>query len=262
MALSSLSFYSKALGFKTRISVYLPQPDRESTHWTVTTPPGGFPVMFLLHGYAQDEAEWIELSSIGRYIENYPLVVVMPSVGRSTFVDIGETHRYWTYLTEELPALAQTILPISTRREDTYMVGLSMGGYGAYKIGLTYPERYAAVASISGVLDFAQAAEKESWWVNDRRINYGEHAELVGGPHDLFYLARRMAASPGVKPRLYACSGTEDFVYPANQAFKRLAGDLGLDFRLDESPGTHEWGFFDAMFPRILDWLGVEQHHE
>ncbi len=71
-------------------------------------------MLYLLHGYTSDEDEWAHLSTIEWYIEEYPLVVVMPSLGRSTYVDIGDTHRYWTYLSEELPALAQSSSPSQT----------------------------------------------------------------------------------------------------------------------------------------------------
>jgi S-formylglutathione hydrolase FrmB len=262
MAISTYNFYSKALGFKTRLSAYLPQPDSYSKNWAVTTPPGKFPVMYLLHGYTMDEEEWVQLSTLGRYIENYPLVVVMPSVQRSVYADIGETHRYWTYLTEELPALVRTFFPVSDRREDTYVAGLSIGGYGALKLGLTFPERYSAAASISGVLNFAQEAQTQDWWVHDRRFNFGDQDKLTDGPHDLFYLARRMAASPGAKTRLYACSGSEDFVYPGNQEFKQLAEGLGLDFTFEVGPGDHSWDNFDPMFAHILEWLKIQPHKE
>lgn len=262
MAHLTCSFYSKALGFRTRLEAFLPQPDRESPNHSVAVPEGKFPVLYLLHGYSSDENEWLGDSTIARYIEDYSLVVVIPSVQRTTYVDIAETHRYWTYLSEELPALTRSFFPISDRREDTFVAGLSMGGYGAFKLGLSFPSRYAAAASIMGVLDFAQVAQKETWWEDDRRFNFGDHVELEGGPHDLFHLARQMAESPGSKTRLYACSGTEDFVYPGNQSFKALAESMGLDFTFEEGPGDHSWEYFDPMIPRMLDWLGVQKHNE
>ncbi len=142
------------------------------------------------------------------------------------------------------------------------MAGLSMGGYGAYKLGLSFPDRFAAAASFIGVLDFAQAADKETWWEHDRRFNSGDQASLEGGAHDLFPLSRKMAESNGPKTRLYACTGSEDFVYEGNQAFRHLAESLGLDFTYEEGPGEHNWAYVDSMIPRMLKWLGVQPHHE
>jgi len=112
------------------------------------------------------------------------------------------------------------------------------------------------------VLNFAQVAQTESRWENDWRFNFGDQARLEGGPHDLFDLASQMAESHGPKTRLYACTGTEDFVYEGNQAFKGLAEALGLEFTFEEGPGEHNWAYVDPMIPRMLDWLGLPPHQE
>lgn len=262
MAYLTCSFYSKALGFRTRMEAFLPQPKRESENWTVGGHDIKFPVLYLLHGYTSDENEWTRMSTLGRYIEDYPVVVVIPSLQRTTYVDISKTHRYWTYLAEEIPALAQSFFPISNRREDTFVAGISGGGYGAFKLGLSFPDRFSAAASLAGALDFARAMDQEPELENDRRFNFGDQAKLEGGPHDLFYLARQMAASSGPKTRLFAWTGTEDFVYEGNRAFKQLAESLGLDFTYEESLGDHDWVYFDPMIPKMLAWLRLSPTNE
>jgi S-formylglutathione hydrolase FrmB len=262
MALVTCRFYSEALGFRTKMEAILPQLEGRTFSAARGQPDTKYPVLYLLHGYTNDETEWTRLSTFGRFIENYPVVVVMPSLQRSTYVDIGNTHRDWTFLSDELPALAQAFFPISSRREDTFVAGLSMGGYGAFKLGLSYPDRYAAAASLAGVLDFAQVSHQDPWWQNELRFIYGEQAMLEGGPHDLFHLARQMAESPGVKTRLFASTGTEDHVYKGNLAFKQLAESLGLDFTYEEGPGIHSWEYFDPMIPRMLAWLRLHPTEE
>lgn len=259
MAFVTCRFYSEALGFWTKMEAVLPQPEGKTFRLAKGQPASKYPVLYLLHGHRGDENEWTRLSTFGRFIENYPVVVVMPSLQRSTYVDIGNTtHRYWTFLSDELPALAQAFFPISDRREDTFVAGLSMGGYGAFKLGLSYPERYAAAASLAGGLNFAQLDHQDSFWQNELRFWYGDQATLEGGPHDLFHLARQMAESSGSKTRLYACTGTEDFVYKGNLAFKQLAESLGLDFTYAEGPGIHSYEYFDPMIPRMLAWLKLQ----
>ncbi len=262
MAFITCNFYSEALGFRTKMEVYLPQPKGEALNWAKWKPVRKYPVLYLLHGFSSDENEYTRLSTIARYIEDYPVVVVIPSVQRSTYADIGNVLRYWTFVGEELPALAQAYFPISDRRQDTFVAGLSMGGYGAFKLGLSYPDRFAAAASFIGVLNLAQVAYQDPDWLNDTRFNFGDLESLEGGPHDLFHLARQMAASAGPKTRLYACTGTEDFVYQGNLAFKQLAESLGLDFTYEEGPGEHNWEYVDPMVPRMLAWLGLQPTHE
>lgn len=145
MAFITCNYYSEALGFRTKMEVYLPQPKGEALNWAKWKPARKYPVLYLLHGFSSDESEYTRLSSIGRYIEDYPVVVVIPAVQRSTYADIGNVLRYWTFLGEELPDLAQAFFPISDRRQDTFVAGLSMGGYGAFKLGLSYPDRFAAI---------------------------------------------------------------------------------------------------------------------
>ena len=244
------------------MEVYLPQPKGEPLNWTKWKPVRKYPVLYLLHGFSSDENEYTRLSTIGRYIEDYPVVVIIPAVQRSVYVDIGDVIHYWTFLGEELPVLVQAYFPISDRRQDTFVAGISMGGYGAFKLGLSYPQRYAAAASFIGWLNFAQAAHQVPILQNDMQLNFGSLASQEGGPNDLFHLVRQMAASEGPKTRLYACTGTEDFVYPGNLAFKQLAESLGLDFTFEEGPGEHNWEYIDPMLPRMLKWLGLEPAHE
>ena len=79
----------------------------------------------------------------------------MPQVHRSFYADEAHGCRFWTFLSEELPAVVASFFRVSTRREDTFVAGLSMGGYGALKWALRQPERFAAAASLSGALDVA-----------------------------------------------------------------------------------------------------------
>ncbi len=129
-----------------------------------------------------------------------------------------------------------------------------MGGYGAFKLALSYPDRFAAAASFIGALDFARSPVDPEWR-KEVWFNYGDQASLSGGPHDLFFLVQQVAGSDGPKPRLYMCCGTEDFVYQGNQAFKQLVESQGMDLTYEEGPGIHDVGYVDPMIPRMLAWL-------
>src|SRR5690606_35149889 len=114
------------------------------------------PVLYLLHGLSDDDTIWLRRTSIERYVAGLGLAVVMPNVHRSFYADMAYGGQYWTFLTEELPRVAGDFFPLSDAREDNYVAGLSMGGYGAFKWALSYPERFAAAGSLSGVLDLAK----------------------------------------------------------------------------------------------------------
>ena len=110
-------------------------------------------MLYLLHGLSDDHTAWLRYTSIERYATARGLAVVMPAVHRSFYADEAHGHAYWQFVSEELPRIVAAFFRLSERPEDTFVAGLSMGGYGALKLGLHHPERFAAVASLSGAVD-------------------------------------------------------------------------------------------------------------
>lgn len=98
------------------------------------------PTLYLLHGLSDDDSIWLRRTSIERYVAQMGIAVVMPQVHRSFYTDMAAGGQYWTFISEELPALARSFFPLSAKREDNFVAGLSMGGYGALKLGLRKPE--------------------------------------------------------------------------------------------------------------------------
>jgi S-formylglutathione hydrolase FrmB len=253
MAFIQCDFFSNVLQLSVSMNVVLPQPIRPS-----------YPILYLLHGMSDDHTIWMRRTSIERYADEYGLAVVMPAVGRSYYTDMAIGYRYWTFISEEVPQVALGYFPLSAAREDTFVAGLSMGGYGAFKLALSHPDRFAAAGSLSGALDPATnrdnvpdyvPAEVVAAWQKERRNIFGEAETISGSSNDLFHLARQMAATHGPKPRLYQCCGTEDFLYDQNQRFLVLAQSLNLDLTYEEGPGEHVWGYWDTMIQRLLAWL-------
>ncbi len=249
MALIQCDFFSETLQLSTSMNVILPQPARAR-----------YPVLYLLHGLSDDHTIWLRRTSIERYVDPLGLAVVMPAVHRSFYADMARGNRYWTFVSRELPALARGFFPISRRREDTFVAGLSMGGYGAFKLALSFPQRFAAAASLSGALDQAGPAphDADPAMVAEMENIYGDLDKLAGSPNDVMHLARQVAKSAGPKPRLYQCCGTEDFLYQQNLRFRDQALALGLDLTYEEGPGEHEWGYWDRMIQRVLAWLPLK----
>ena len=253
MAWIQCQFYSETLNLSTGITVFIPQHSAIQVSGS-----GKLPVLYLLHGLSADHTDWIRHSFIERYADNKGIAVVMPSVGRSYYTDMKYGSPYFTFLSEELPIVVRALFPISDRREDTFVAGMSMGGYGALKLGLSFPERYAAAASLSGGLDIVSRMNGlNNFQPNELIAIFGDVAELKGSPNDLFYLLDKLKEYDGNKPMLYQCCGTEDFLYPDNQTFRRYAIDLGIEVTYDEGYGEHDWDYWDPMIQRMLDWLPI-----
>ena len=257
MAFIQCDFFSNVLQLSVSMNVVLPQPIRPS-----------YPVLYLLHGLSDDHTIWMRRTSIERYADEYGLAVVMPAVGRSFYTNMAIGYRYWDFISQEVPQVAHGFFPLSTKREETFVAGLSMGGYGAFKLALSYPQRFAAGASLSGALDLSVSRNKvpdyvteemTAAWLTERRNMFGDLDNFDGSHNDLFALAQQVVASGAAQPRLFQCCGTEDFLYDQNQRFLELAQSLNLDLTYEEGPGEHEWGYWDMMIQRVLVWLGLEK---
>jgi putative tributyrin esterase len=253
MALLRCDVFSDELGLSTSITVILPQPASTQIGMVGGAGDEPPPVLYLLHGLSDDDTIWLRRTSIERYVAPLGLAVVMPAVQRSFYTDEAYGGRYWTFVSEELPELVGRFFRVSPVREDTFVAGLSMGGYGALKLALRQPQRFAAAASLSGALDVAALsrsarAEDPTIW---RRV-FGERP-VAGGPDDLFALVA--AADPGELPRLHVSCGTEDALIASSRRFVAVCDRAGIDVRSSFGPGEHEWGLWDARIQDVLAWL-------
>jgi S-formylglutathione hydrolase FrmB len=168
--------------------------------------------------------------------------------------------KWWTYISEELPRICRKFFPLSDRREDNFAAGLSMGGYGAAKLGLRAAETFSNVATLSGGLD-VDAIFKDPDLTNDRgdfwTDIFGPYDEFVGGGDDLFALAEKRKVQ-GMMPRIYQWCGTEDFLYKGNLKFRDHLNGLGYDLTYEEGPGDHQWKYWDEKIQRVLEWLPLK----
>jgi len=254
MALIQCGFYSEALQLNVSTQVLLPQKLEGQVGRLPGEVKGGtWKTLWLLHGMSDDETTWVRRTSIERYAGMYGVAVVMPAVNRSYYADMAHGLKYWTYISEELPRLMRSYFPLALGRENNFAAGLSMGGYGAFKLALNFPEQFCAAASLSGALDpISEALIKNASRNEEMKMIFGSKAKVTGSENDLFHLARKVAKSKGPKPRLFQCCGTEDFLYKDNLRFRDEAKKLKLDLTYTEGPGSHEWGYWDA---RIQDAL-------
>lgn len=253
MAYAHTSLFSESLGMSTSVAVVLPQRTTTQIGLSGTRSAGDPPVLYLLHGLSDDETIWMRRTSIERYAAEYGLAVVMPRVERSFYQDMAHGERYWTYVSQELPALVQQLFRVSDRREDTFVAGLSMGGYGAMRLALAQPERFAAAASLSGALHMAHPAVRQSR-SDFYDTAFGE-ADIAGSDADLLALLAR--ADPARLPSLMVACGLQDDLLPMQHAFLAAADDAGVEVASSLTTGEHEWGYWDARIQDVLAWLPI-----
>lgn len=249
MAIARVDLHSDALGTGASLTVVLPQRTGGLMGDASRARDGGHPVLYLLHGMSDDDTSWARRTSLERYAAPLGLVVVMPSVRTSWYSDTVGGERFWTYLSQELPAFVASTFSVSSAREDTFVAGVSMGGYGALKWALRAPGRFAAAASLSGALDVAGLMGHEGLGP----VLHRAFGEAPAPEDDLYALLRR--ADPAALPALYACCGTEDQMAEQSPRFAAAAQERGVPVTLEMGPGDHDWRYWDAAVQRVLDWL-------
>ena len=257
MAFLQTQFYSAALNVASTVNVILPEPNQGIG--VAAKAEDALPkVLYLLHGYSDDHSIWMRRTSVERYAAEHNLAVIMPAVNHSFYCNEVYGERYWDYVSEELPRTMQRFFRLSGKPEDTYVAGLSMGGYGAMRLALTYPERFAAAASFSGAVDPAAEIEKSlkdpeqptAWARILKDVTKARGSEI-----DTMYLMKKNAAAPR-KPRLYVSCGTADFLYDQHQRFVPALQKNGWDVTHYEKPDTgHEWAFWDEQIKRFIQFI-------
>ena len=247
MALMHINTYSDTLRRAVKLDVIL--PDRRYGF----EPP--WKTLYLLHGMTDDKSTWQRRTSIERYADEAGLAVIMPDTGLKWYTDTAWHEDYFSYVADELPLMAERMLPgLSRERDRRYIAGLSMGGYGALKCALSRPDRYSMAASLSGAVDVydlaAQPALEQStqYWTDI----FGDTDKIQGSNNDLFALAERCRAP---RPKLFMWCGTEDFLYNANIRMRDHLIALGYDLSYSESAGDHQWKYWDREIQNVISWI-------
>lgn len=254
MAFIQCNLYSESLGMAVSVNVVLPQTTFSQIGMSGTKRESGTPVLYLLHGLSDDHTIWMRRTSIERYAAELGLAVVMPCVNRSFYCDTPDGMKFWKYVSEELPALVPTFFQVSSKREDTFVAGLSMGGFGAFKLAFNCPEKFAAAASLSGSLSNEWLLETNPTLF---RNDFGTPEQLKGSVNDLYAKSEELVKSGKPRPMLYQVCGTEDFLYDVNCSFRDHLRKIGYDAVWKQGPGTHCWEFWDREIRDILKWLPI-----
>lgn len=239
-----MNFYSDVLSRPMQAEVILPE----------TPPPEhGHPTLFLLHGMTDDHTAWQRRTSIERYADAHQIAVVMPGGHLGWYTNTHAGERYLDYVSDELVCLMRRMLPcLSHRRMDTWIAGLSMGGYGALRCALARPELFSRAASFSGAMDVSalpslpEPLAPAAYW----RDIFG--VQIEGSEHDLFRSAALLREN---RPEIRMWCGTEDFLYDMNLRMRDHLRALGYALDYHESEGDHQWKYWDREIQSALDWF-------
>ena len=254
MALFRIDHSSESVGVNLPLNLILPNPAALKEK-----PLSSFNILFLLHGLSDDASAWQRYTNIETLARNQELVVVMPTVGRSFYADMDNGQAYFRYLTQELPDYLRKTFRLELKREQMLVAGLSMGGYGAFKLAFVRPQMVRAALSLSGALLNRQFfipshAEGEIKWQHEMELIFGGLDKFPNSENDPETWIKMGAADPGRLPSLHMACGLKDELLPANRWFYRAASAAGLDVHYVEAEGAHDWLFWGEHLKR---WLQV-----
>lgn len=252
MALLHCRFFSNALKTASSLHVILPESGVSNSD----TEPS---VVYLLHGLSDDDSIWVRKTSLERYVSSMNVVIIMPDVHRSFYSDMVHGGAYWRFVSRELPEWVERSFRVSTRRDKTFVAGISMGGYGAFKLALNHPERFRAAASLSGALDLSDPIFRKR---DDLRmvlqLVYGDANGFRGTVNDLLHLVKNMGERSSECPSLFQWCGRKDFLYNCNATFRNAAESVGLPLTYKEGTAGHEWQAWDAQIQQVFEWFAAE----
>ena len=262
MALLNVSFFSPALRRTVPLVVVLPT-DKQLPGQPGYQKAAPYKTLYLLHGVFGSCLDWLSGTRVRALAQNANLCVVMPSGDNKFYADSSISgDRYGTFIAKDLVEFVEASFPVSKKREDRFIGGLSMGGYGAIVNGLRHPETFGAICGLSSALIKARILQsveekgKDLFTRTEYKTMFGldDIKDFERSEHDYDALARK-GARRSKKPNLYLCCGTEDHLIDVNRDFRDLATELGFNVTYEEWTGDHNWKFWDESIEKVINWL-------
>ena len=238
MAILNVTTYSESLEFNINFTAIVPDKIKD---------PSKINVLFLLHGYSGHHGDYLNNTAIARYAAEYNIAVIMPSINNSYYANMKHGLNYFDFITKDLPNITKNIFNLEVNQNNTYIAGLSMGGYGALKAAFTFPKNYRGAASMSGALEINTMIKSN----RQPKLLDGVFGleRIVQPENDLFELSVKNDIS---NLNLLITCGTEDFLYQDNLKFKGHLDAHKIYPKYVFSEGNHNWDYWDAHLKIIL----------
>ena len=252
MAFYRIEYYSRALHRQTEFRMILPNDLREKE----TLPDRPTRTLFVLHGYTGMAENWVPVE----LTRKYNFAIIMPTAENSFYLNGEATGRaYLSMLGAERPSGARSTFGLARGPEDTYLVGLSMGGFGALHTGLAYPDRFGKIGAMSSALIVHGIAHMKPGEDNGvanydyYRLCFGDLEQVEESDSNPETLVRKLKGQR--MPEIYMCCGTEDFLIEENRQFHRFLEAEGVPHEYHEGPGAHDMRFWSEHVVKVVDWM-------
>lgn len=266
MALLQVNFMSKTLMRTIPIQVILPVDKLVLPGMSESTDSENkyFKTLYLLHGIFGNYTDWVSETRIKRWAEEKNLAVVMPSGDNAFYLDQPASgNLYGEFIGRELVDITRKMFPLSNKREDTFIAGLSMGGYGAIRNGLKYHETFGYIAGLSSAFILEQMIEGSFQGIANEKSIFGDLKEAIASDKNPKVIVKnireKMQQDSHIHfPKMYMACGTEDALIENNRKFRDLLLENGVDLTYREGAGKHDWEFWNTYIKKVLNWLPLD----
>lgn len=266
MALLQMNLLSGCLMRTVPVNVILPA-DKLSWPGHPPRPDMPYKTLYLLHGVIGNYTDWVTGTRIQRFAEEHDLAVVMPSGDNAFYVDQPAGNNFYgEFVGRELVELTRKIFPLSHKREDTFIGGLSMGGYGALRNGLKYSDTFGYIVNLSGALlteTLDQRTNDSSFFLERRSYAeacFGDLSKVTESDMDPKYLVKQLEKAGKSLPHIYMACGDKDSLLGVNQDMADFLRQHQADVTFEVGPGAHEWDFWDTYIYKAIQWLPTEKN--
>ncbi len=219
--------------------------------------------IIMLHGYSADCTEWLYSAPTFELCGKYNLAIVMPAGGLSFYLDNKATGRKWCkFVGNDLIQYLRDTFGLAMRKEDTYIGGESMGGFGALHTGLAYPDNFNGIIALSSALIIHKLKYMKPDGPDAVMANYDYYVDIFNDLNK----AEESDANPEVlylrnkengitNPRIFMACGSEDFLIESNREMAKFFEENKADYKYVEGPGVHNFEFWVPRFIEGLDYF-------
>ncbi|MBR4164238.1 MAG: acetylesterase [Solobacterium sp.] len=259
MAFIEMNLMSESLMRTVQVNAILPidklqMPDQKDN---ANIKKKNFKTLYLLHGIFGSQVDWINGTKLQRWAEEKNIAVIMPAGENRFYLDYPAMHEYYgKFIGEELVQLTRDMFPLSREKKDTFIGGLSMGGYGAVRNGLKYYENFGGIAGLSvGDLLTDPTVGIELFGIEFLEAAFGNFDEARSSDKSLSYLIEQNTKDKKTDQRIYIGCGKDDGLLKVNRDLKDLFIENGYDVTYSETEGAHEWDFWNDQIKKVIDWI-------
>lgn len=261
MALLQIHFFSDALKRTVPLTVILPVDK------VLSTPRTGkpcFKTLYLLHGLLGNCSDWVSNTRILQWAEARDLAVVMPSGDNSFYIDHRTPNNaYGDFIGRELVEITRKMFPLSDKREDTFIAGLSMGGFGAIRNGLVYADTFGCIAGLSSAVHiFEMDPDTPGRSLMAEDSVFGDMQEAAKTDKNPRVALASLRKKGGPLPKVYMSCGLQDRLLESNRTLRDHFVESGLEVTWNETEGNHNWDFWNDQIQKVLAWLPLEEGKE